>query len=284
MCANSNNLKMDKNNKIMKAKVKYFPNKKQSCNSKELQNGQNSKKNIEQSKNKSNKDDIWFDDVDPSLIEASKMSNNLSKSNSFKGLTRCVAIDCEMVGVGFGGQNSVLARVSIVNLFGHCIYDKYVKPIETVTDYRTAVSGIRPENLKNGEDFKVVQAEVYNIIKDRILVGHSIKHDLNVLYLSHPKHLIRDTSIYFKRYLKRLPSLKYLAENYLKIKIQDGEHNSVIDAQATMRLYTLYKKEWEKFLSGSKFRRASKKRLQHTSFSSSASINESKQTPETATK
>ena len=52
-----------------------------------------------------------------------------------------------MVGVGFGGKDSVLARVSIVNHFGHCIYDKYVKPREKVTDYRTAVSGIRPEDI-----------------------------------------------------------------------------------------------------------------------------------------
>ena len=60
-------------------------------------------------------------------------------------------MDCEMVGVGFGGKDSILARVSIVNHFGHCIYDKYVKPREKVTDYRTAVSGIRPKDIENGK-------------------------------------------------------------------------------------------------------------------------------------
>ena len=59
-------------------------------------------------------------------------------------------MDCEMVGVGPSGEDSIVARVSIVNLFGKCIYDKYVKPTEEVTDYRTAVSGIRPEHLKTG--------------------------------------------------------------------------------------------------------------------------------------
>lgn len=59
-------------------------------------------------------------------------------------------MDCEMVGVGPNGEDSIVARVSIVNRFGKCIYDKYVKPTEEVTDYRTAVSGIRPEHLKTG--------------------------------------------------------------------------------------------------------------------------------------
>ena len=45
-------------------------------------------------------------------------------------------MDCEMVGVGKDGTDSVLARVSIVNHFGHPVYDKFVSPREKVTDYR----------------------------------------------------------------------------------------------------------------------------------------------------
>uniref|UniRef100_A0A3Q0SNQ0 Exonuclease domain-containing protein n=1 Tax=Amphilophus citrinellus TaxID=61819 RepID=A0A3Q0SNQ0_AMPCI len=67
------------------------------------------------------------------------------------GSRSTVAIDCEMVGVGPDGEDSILARVSIVNQFGKCIYDRYVKPTEKVTDYRTAVSGIRPEDIKDGD-------------------------------------------------------------------------------------------------------------------------------------
>ncbi|KAJ6216983.1 hypothetical protein RDWZM_008140 [Blomia tropicalis] len=201
------------------------------------------------------KPDVWFDDVDPCLVKSSMISSNMSekklcKENSFDGLTRYIAIDCEMVGTGFDGSNSILARVSMVNLYGHCVYDKYVKPVEEVTDYRTQVSGIRPENLVNGEDFKMVQKEVYDIIQNRILVGHAIQHDLKVLFLSQPKHMIRDTSVYFKKFFNnRTPSLKKLSEVYLGVKIQQGEHDSITDAQATMRLYTLFKKKWETSLS-----------------------------------
>lgn len=64
-------------------------------------------------------------------------------------LTRALGMDCEMVGVG-DGTDSVLARVSIVNQFGEPVYDKFVKPKEKVVDYRTQISGVRPEDLKNG--------------------------------------------------------------------------------------------------------------------------------------
>ena len=63
-------------------------------------------------------------------------------------------MDCEMVGVGINGEEHMLARVSIVNTHGHVIYDKYVAPQEKVIDYRTAVSGIRPENIKDGKKIK----------------------------------------------------------------------------------------------------------------------------------
>lgn len=78
------------------------------------------------------------------------VGNTRLNKTLFGRLTRIVAMDCEMVGVGPKGEDSIVARVSLVNQFGKCIYDKYVKPTEKVTDYRTAVSGIRPENFKTG--------------------------------------------------------------------------------------------------------------------------------------
>lgn len=214
-----------------------------------------------------NKPDIWFDDVDKCLIEESRekvlstkekdvAKKSLVNEKSFKGLTNVVAMDCEMVGVGEGGKDSVLARISIVNLFGHCLYDKYVKATEKVTDYRTAVSGIRPSDLINAEEFSTVQKEAHDILKGRTVVGHSVKNDFQVLYLSHPKHKIRDTSRYF-RYLfsNRTPSLKKLTERVLGVQVQDGEHCSVEDARAAMRLYTLHKKKWESAIASKQAKR-----------------------------
>ncbi|XP_009070401.1 PREDICTED: RNA exonuclease 4, partial [Acanthisitta chloris] len=214
--------------------------------------------------------DIWFDDVDPKDIEAAlgpeaakiarrnlgletdqskgSVEQVLVKENASDGVTRAVAMDCEMVGVGPKGEDSIVARVSIVNQFGKCIYDKFVKPTEEVTDYRTAVSGIRPENIRTGEDFKKVQKEVADILKGRILVGHALKNDLKVLFLDHPRKQIRDTQRYkpFKERVKSSrPSLKLLCQRLLNVQVQTSEHCSVQDAQAAMRLYTLEKKKWE---------------------------------------
>ena len=64
---------------------------------------------------------------------------------------KCIALDCEMVGTGPTGDFSMLARCSIVNHHGNTLYDKYVAPMDVITDYRTAYSGIRPWDLEGGE-------------------------------------------------------------------------------------------------------------------------------------
>jgi hypothetical protein len=45
-----------------------------------------------------------------------------------RSVTKLIALDCEMVGVGIDGKESMLARVCIINSFGNVIYDKFVKP------------------------------------------------------------------------------------------------------------------------------------------------------------
>jgi RNA exonuclease 4 len=190
------------------------------------------------------------------------------ETNGFKKkpkVTRCVAIDCEMVGVGEDGKDSILARVSLVNQHNECIYDKFVQPTERVTDYRTSVSGVRPDDLKeeNGAvAFEVAQKEVAALLKKKILVGHAVQNDLKILFLSHERRKIRDTQKckVFRKInpsLGGLTSLKNLAKTLLGITIQEGEHSSVQDAQAAMRLYTMFKKEWELDLQSKK---ASKKK------------------------
>ncbi|XP_077482499.1 RNA exonuclease 4 [Stigmatopora argus] len=215
---------------------------------------------------KPTEEDIWFDDVDPDDIEATigeeaaaimrkkqgvqkkDTDSKLVKEHGYEGLTKAIAMDCEMVGVGPDGEESILARVSLVNQYGKCVYDKYAKPTEEVTDYRTAVSGIRKKDIINGEDVATVRKEVAEILQGRIVVGHALHNDFKILLLDHPKKKIRDTQKYlpYRKALKtKHPSLKVLCKEVLNVKVQQGEHSSVQDAQATMRLYTLVKKQWE---------------------------------------
>lgn len=133
---------------------------------------------------------------DKKEIDVKNDEKKHQNSEKKQKITKFLAMDCEMVGIGDQGNDHMLARVSIVNKFGDCIYDKFVKAREEVVDYRTSISGIRKEDLMNGEEFTTVQREVSELLKGKILVGHSLKNDLSVLFLSHPKRNIRDTSRY----------------------------------------------------------------------------------------
>ncbi|KIV93641.1 hypothetical protein, variant [Exophiala mesophila] len=165
-------------------------------------------------------------------------------------LGRYVAIDCEMVGVGPNpARESALARVSLVNYNGEQVYDSYVLSKEPVTDWRTHVSGIRPEHMAEARSLEHVQAEVSKIITGRILVGHAIHHDLEAMMLSHPKRDIRDTSRhppYRKWAGGSWPALKILTSELLGFEIQDGAHSSVEDARACMLLFRKDKASFEK--------------------------------------
>lgn len=188
-------------------------------------------------------------------LESAGLSNgkdgSMNKALSVKKqeVGKYVAIDCEFVGVGPEGIQSELARVSIVNFHGHTVYDEFVKPREKVTDWRTFVSGIRPSDMKNAITFKQAQEDVAKILKNKILVGHAVHHDLEALYLTHPKRAIRDTSKHtpFKQKysMGKTPGLKKLALEILGLDIQSGEHSSVEDAKATMLIFKSDKKGFE---------------------------------------
>ncbi|KAG8739104.1 3'-5' exonuclease [Ceratobasidium sp. 414] len=123
-----------------------------------------------------------------------------------------------MVGVGEDGKESSLARASVVDYHGRVVLDEFVQQRERVTDYRTQYSGVRPEDMINGERLSVIvychilsdtsdkpaksfgeiQARVAELLApaDRILVGHALSNDLAALLLTHPAFRTRDTQLY----------------------------------------------------------------------------------------
>lgn len=135
-----------------------------------------------------------------------------------------------MVGLGPGGSESCLARISVVNYHGHVLLDTFVQPRETVTDWRTWISGIRASDVVNAPQFEAVQKQVSALCEDRIVVGHAIENDMKALLLSHPGPMTRDTQtckpLREKARTKR-PGLKKLVEMELGIRIQTGAHSSV---------------------------------------------------------
>jgi len=200
-----------------------------------------------------------------------------------------MGLDCEMVGAGRDGNLSLLGRCSLVLLVQKArsnadqedsggrsdeddsfelqtIYDKFVRPSKTVTDYRTTWSGITKDDLKGlgclpCVPFDVCRREVSELLasfhgKPVLLVGHALKNDFEVLHLRHPFGLTRDTATYRqfmragrgKRMLQR--KLSHLVEEELGMDIQSGRggHSSVEDAEATLKLYWKARSGWERGL------------------------------------
>ena len=49
---------------------------------------------------------------------------------------------------------------------------------------RTEFSGIRPEDIEKGDNFEKVKKEVVEIVRNKIVVGHSIEYDLASLKIN----------------------------------------------------------------------------------------------------
>lgn len=194
-------------------------------------------------------------DVEKREIEEAKGREEASLSEEYKA--RYVACDCEMVGVGSEGRKSALARVSLTDWNGQVILDTFVKCPSRVTDFRTWVSGVTAKDLQSDKamDEKACRQKVAALLRGKILVGHSLKNDLDALLLQHPKQDIRDTAKH--RAFQRLGNnkwrprkLKDLAFQHLGLKIQEkGQaHDSVDDARATMEVFKVGRGPWEKEL------------------------------------
>jgi len=178
-----------------------------------------------------------------------------------------VAIDCEMVGVAVPGRpgsnwKNTLCRVSVVSLSSdwqcQIRLDTWVEVKGTVMDWRSAITGVDAETFarKDKLPFEEVKARVRAIIAGRIVVGHAVWNDLEVLQLTHPDHLLRDTALYPRLrppWLPpdRLPSLRHLAQDWLEMDIHRAVHDSVQDAIAPLRLYALHQASWERWLGNS---------------------------------
>uniref|UniRef100_A0A8C4MH33 Apoptosis enhancing nuclease n=2 Tax=Equus asinus TaxID=9793 RepID=A0A8C4MH33_EQUAS len=167
--------------------------------------------------------------------------------------SKCVAIDCEMVGTGPHGRVSELARCSVVSYHGDVLYDKYVRPEMPIVDYRTRWSGITRQHMRKAIPFQVAQKEILKLLKGKVVVGHALHNDFQALKYVHPRSQTRDTT-YVPNLLNQpglhtrtRVSLKDLALQLLHKKIQVGQHghSSVEDAVTAMELYQLVQVQWE---------------------------------------
>lgn len=171
-----------------------------------------------------------------------------------------LGIDCEMVGVA--GLNydpanketmeNALCRVSLVSSLAPVRnLDIWVEVEEPIVDFRTAITGIDKNGFANKKKLSFSEARdaVLGHIAGNIVVGHALWNDFNVLKISHPAYLVRDTALYvplrpaWRR--ERLPSLRLLVKHWLDEDIQHGNHDSTIDAAAALRIYKMHQAKWD---------------------------------------
>ncbi|PPQ70501.1 hypothetical protein CVT26_014008 [Gymnopilus dilepis] len=177
-------------------------------------------------------------------------------------IERFLAISCTNVGVGPG-----------VDYRGTIVFDKYVQPTTTVTDYRTATTGITAAHLSSGKSlfdnvilyvlncptadawtFSTIQNYVSNFFRGKVLVGHSLWNDLAVLGLPHPAVDTRDVALYqpFRNALRsphQIIGLQTLAWQLMSRRCQEGQLNPVENARAALDLYRSDAEAWEASIS-----------------------------------
>lgn len=164
-----------------------------------------------------------------------------------------VAMDCEMVGVGLHGHDSIIARVTIIDWYENILYDQYIQPQQPVTDYRTPISGITQDHLNNATiTMETCRQQVSNLLRNKILIGHGLKSDLQCLGIYHPWEYIRDTTKYssYMRYddchqLYYPRKLRDIYFDIFQVPIQNQYHSSYEDSVAALHLYQYVQYNWE---------------------------------------
>lgn len=155
-----------------------------------------------------------------------------------KPLRRILAMDCEMC---VTTQGLEVAKVTMLDIKGNIVYDRFVQPENPILNYNTEYSGIAPYHLANVTTRLCdVQKELLELIDtSTIIMGHALENDFKALRLTH--NLVIDTAVVFpdQRGAPFKRSLKNIVLHELKKEIQNDPsigHDSRQDACACIML------------------------------------------------
>ncbi|KAG0417485.1 Small RNA degrading nuclease 5, partial [Dictyocoela roeselum] len=122
-------------------------------------------------------------------------------------------------------RQSELGRITIINHKNVVLYDKIVKPVNTISDYRTPYSGLTKKGFRNAISFETMQNEIMKIIgRNTVIVGHSLENELKAMKVYH--ELLIDTAHLFRSPDNEKVKLRNLVYKFLKMSIQAFKHCS----------------------------------------------------------
>lgn len=192
----------------------------------------------------------FFDRVQPFILRANQLKENLypnpESHPEYKNTIGWTpdqpkavvyAMDCEMVETVSGFE---LARLTLVDENFATVYDQLVRPQGQIINYHSDITGIDVTTFEVNKAISIdeVISDLQVYIDNRtILVGHSLENDLHALKLIHNN--VADTSVIFPKGQGYKYSLKSLAYNYFKVKIQESTHDSSEDAKMALALLRL---------------------------------------------
>ena len=173
---------------------------------------------------------------------------------------RVFGLDCEMVKTTAGAR---VARCTLVDGAGAVVFDELAKPAEKGVDYCTQWSGLDEAALRGvATSVDQVRAALLETVDaDDVLVGHSLDCDLRALGLAH--HACADTALLYghPRGAPYKKKLKQLAKEFLDREIQDGAHDSAVDARAALDRIALRVARGPAFAGGAEDVRAARPRV-----------------------
>ncbi|KAK4199754.1 putative PAB-dependent poly(A)-specific ribonuclease subunit PAN2 [Triangularia verruculosa] len=243
---------------------------------------------IKQANNRSNSEwktrldtSILYKDLSPHLSEEERTYRLLEKGVEDPGPGTIAGLDTEYVSlkdqeiqINSNGEKETLrpmwlalGRVSVIRAQGEgegeAFIDDWITIREPVHDYLTQYSGITAGDLDARTSkhtlvtLKTAYRKIWTLLNLGVtFLGHGLRQDFRVMNIHVPRAQVIDTAvIYHLSAWRRVLSLSVLSRVVLREKIQQGQHDSVEDAVAALRLYRKYQEYvdaglWEREIEG----------------------------------
>jgi DNA polymerase III epsilon subunit family exonuclease len=152
-----------------------------------------------------------------------------------------VALDTETTGLN--PEKDRIIEIALLKFKNFQIEKKFVQLINPETGEFYSISGIKSEDVKDSPKFKDIVGEIYNFMKDEIILCHNANFDIQFLKkefersnFPFPEIRIIDTLLIAKKFFNfRSNSLDNLSKNFNIKRI--AEHRAEDDARIAFEVF-----------------------------------------------